>query len=87
MKFTDMAKIEIEDAEGAFTQHDLLDEIAALVDRLGTRTLTARHLQISLPYLSDVMLGRRIISSNLAEKLGFRKVTLFLKDGPKSKER
>jgi hypothetical protein len=60
-------------------EHDLRDELSAAVEREGTQTALARDLGISGVYLGDVLHGRRGISEKLAGKLGWRKVTVFVK--------
>jgi hypothetical protein len=54
---------------------------AALLERVkkaGMAKIAAFRLGISAQYLSDVINGRRDISEQLAEKLGYRKVVMFV---------
>jgi hypothetical protein len=62
------------------TEHDIRDIVNEMVDAKGSKTKVAFGLGISLPYLSDVMLGRRPVGGNLAGKLGgWEKVVVFRK--------
>jgi len=44
----------------------------------GSAKATAIKLSVSPQYLSDVIQGRRAVSSVLAGRLGYRQVTLFV---------
>jgi len=60
------------------TEHDMRDIINDMVDAKGSKTRVAFGLGISLPFLSDVMLGRRPVSGKLAANLGgWEKVVVF----------
>ncbi len=56
---------------------ELLSRIREIVTRLGRQDMAAEHLGISPQYLSDVLHGRREISKNLAERLGYERVVVF----------
>lgn len=45
--------------------------------QLGSQKALAAELGISQPYLSDILLGKREISFQLAEKLGLKKIIRF----------
>lgn len=47
-----------------------LDRLQKLVQQAGSQRQVARDLGISPAYLSDVLLGRRQVSAQLALKLG-----------------
>lgn len=49
---------------------DPLDVLRDLVRHHGSQKAVARHLNISEPFLSDVMNRRRDVSDRLVEKLG-----------------
>ncbi len=79
MKLTDHAFISIHPANKLAVEHDLRDELTAAVDREGTQAVLARDLEVSNAYLGDVLHGRRPISGRLAEKLGWKKMTVFVR--------
>ena len=60
-------------------EHDLRDELTAAVEREGTQTALARDLGISESFLGDILHGRRGISEKLANKLGWKRVTVFVR--------
>jgi hypothetical protein len=60
-------------------EHDLRDNLTDLVERSGTQTALARDLGISGVYLCDILHGRRGISEKLAGKMGWRKVTVYVR--------
>lgn len=61
------------------TEHDMLDAIAAMIETSGTKRGAAARLGISTPFLMDVMIGRRPISAGLAKKMGWERLTLFVR--------
>lgn len=61
-------------------EHDIRDIMSGIVDSSGTRRKVAKHLKVSEQYFGDVLSGKRPISSNLAKKLGLKKVTVFVKE-------
>lgn len=44
----------------------------------GSAKATAKKLSISPQYLSDVIAGKRAVSHILAERLGYKQVTVFV---------
>lgn len=52
----------------------LRDRIA----RTGSQQAAARSLRISPQYLCDVLKGRREISAELARRLGYKRVVVYL---------
>jgi hypothetical protein len=62
-----------------FCDHDIRDIMSGMIDSSGTRRKVAKHLQVSEQYFGDVLAGKRPVSSNLAKKLGLKKVTVFVK--------
>ena len=61
------------------TEHDILDDLTFAVERMGSQTAVAKDLGIGESFLGDILHGRRKVCKYLAGKLGWRKVTVFLK--------
>lgn len=61
----------------ATTEH-LLDDIRLGVRTTGSQKKVAESLGISPQYLNDVLAGRREISEALAERLGYRRIVLYM---------
>ena len=60
-------------------EDDLLDQLSEAVKFEGTQTALAWDLCVSESLLRKVLHGRRGISEKLAGKLGWRKVTVFVR--------
>jgi plasmid maintenance system antidote protein VapI len=60
-------------AKKKYTEQEMVAFLERLIEAWGLRA-TARHLDISAPFISDVIKGRRGFSSNLAVKMGFNRV-------------
>lgn len=56
---------------------DVKQRLIKRAQQLGSRKALAAELGISQPYLSDILLGKREISFQLAEKLGLKKIIRF----------
>jgi plasmid maintenance system antidote protein VapI len=52
-----------------------------LVKKNGSQTAAARNLDISQAYLADILAGKRLVSDNVARKLGYKRVIIFVKEG------
>lgn len=60
------------------TEANLLHELGAMTKTKGSsQSKVAKTLGISSPFLSDVLKGRRDISSRLAEAMGYKKIVMF----------
>jgi hypothetical protein len=60
--------------------HDMNDVLTWLVEvEFGSQTALAKELGISVAYLNDVLHARRPVSAELAEKIGWKRVTVFIK--------
>ena len=59
-------------------EHDLRHEISELVDSLGTKKAAAEKLGISQAYLGDILMGRRGVGEQLAGRLGWKRVPVFV---------
>lgn len=57
-------------ADGIFYDHDLLWILQCRIARDGLRA-TARDLEFSAPFVSDVAKGKRGLSVEMAKRLGF----------------
>lgn len=62
------------------TEKHLLDILRAYVDACGSQTAAAGKLDMSLSFINDVLHERRDPTDKLAKKLGFRRVTRFVRD-------
>ena len=65
------------------TQEKALNIIREMVASEGTQVAVAKKLDISPAYLTDILMGIRPISDNVARKLGYKRVTVYetLKEG------
>jgi hypothetical protein len=61
-------------------EHDLRDQISELV-HTKSQTEAARELMTSTGYFNDVLHGRRSISGRLAQKLGWKRMAVFVRQG------
>jgi predicted XRE-type DNA-binding protein len=59
------------------TQDELSVILRDYVSQFRTKTEAAEALGITLPYLSDILRGNRLISDTVAQKLGYRKETTY----------
>ncbi len=57
----------------------LLAFIKKQITKHGSQAAYAKHLGISQQYLNDVLHGRRDISSELAQALGYERLTIYVK--------
>ena len=66
-----------------FVARNLLQEINARVmaHNQGGQRIVADELGFTASYLNDVLHGKRGISDELARRLGYRKLTVFVRDG------
>jgi len=53
----------------------------------GGATAVAAEIGFSLPYLSDIMASRRDVSERFAEKLGYKRVVVFVPVEPEPEAR
>lgn len=56
---------------------DVKQRLVRRAQELGSQKALASELGISQQYLSDIFLGKREISFQLAEKLGLKKIIYF----------
>lgn len=61
------------------TEHQMRDAITDLVDELGSQVAVADQLRLCPSHLNDILHGRRGISDRVAERLGWRKVSVFVR--------
>lgn len=61
------------------TEHQMRDAITELVETLKTQKAAAEHLGISGVYLGDILHGRRGISDRVAERIGWKRVVVFVR--------
>jgi plasmid maintenance system antidote protein VapI len=63
-------------------KHDeAIELIRGMVKKNGSQFAAAKALDISPAYLGDILAGKRSISDNIARKLGYRRVVVFVKEG------
>lgn len=60
------------------TADDVRDYMRRMVGEAGTQKEAAAILKISPAYFNDALRGKREISSELAERMGFEKVVVFV---------
>lgn len=73
-----MAQASLGDSRMLAIEHDLLDQITDRVLDSSQRQVAA-ELGISTAWLNDVLRGRRSISDHLAERLGWKRVVMFIR--------
>lgn len=59
-----------------YTQQDVLTYLKNFVSDCGSRAEAARRMEITPPYLGDLLLGRREISDTIAHKIGFKRIQM-----------
>jgi hypothetical protein len=59
------------------TEAQLRDELRKRIDAAGTQTNLARELQLSTPYLSDIVNNRAPVSDRVASALGFDRIVEY----------
>ena len=52
-----------------------------MVEKWGSQRKVADQLGISAAFLSDIINGNRPVSNQVAQKLGYKKVVKYAKDG------
>lgn len=62
------------------TQHDLLDELSDRIDEAQTMGAVAEELGVSLSYLSSMLHGSRGVGADVAKRMGWKRVVLFVKE-------
>lgn len=67
-----MAKV----AKGSLTERDALAALVALVETHGSQTAVAQRMNVSIPYINDLIHGRRSFSDAMLERLGLRRVVV-----------
>ena len=78
MKLSTRAERLLDGSARVATEHDILDELTDRV-RDESQRAVASALGFSTPYLNDVLHGRRGISITLAERLGWKRMVVFVK--------
>lgn len=59
------------------SQAEMRDKLRQYVAQFTSQARAAEELEITPPYLNDLLQGKRNISSAIAEKLGFTKKTVY----------
>jgi hypothetical protein len=76
---SDYANDEIPPGSEVSTHHDLLNELSEMVLE-SSQTKIAAQLGITVQYLNDILHGKRIVSSNVAKSIGWKRLTVFVKE-------
>jgi plasmid maintenance system antidote protein VapI len=63
------------------TQDEIKEIIEQMVTTWGSQRKLADHLGISAAFLSDIINGNKPVSNQVAQKLGYKKVVKYAKDG------
>lgn len=63
------------------TQDEILSIIEQMVATWGSQKNVADHLEISNSYMSDILAGKRLVSDEVARKLGYKRVVKYARDG------
>lgn len=79
MKLSTRAERLLDGSARVATEHDILDELTDRV-RDESQRAVASALGFSTAFLNDVLRGRRSISDHLAERMGWERVTVFIKE-------
>lgn len=56
-----------------------IEELKRRIRSKGSQKAVAAELEISPAYLNDILMGKRNLSDNVLEKLGYEKVTVHVK--------
>lgn len=62
------------------TNDELVAEMKAQIKQHGDQKALAERLGISVGFLNDILRGRAPVTKDVAEKLGYRKAVVFIKD-------
>jgi len=60
----------------AMKEVDPIQVLRAFVQKHGSQAAAARRLNISEPYLCDLLYGRRAVSENIQKKLNLRTIVV-----------
>lgn len=63
------------------TQDEIKEIILQMVSKWGSQRAVADHLGISGAFLSDILNGNKPVSNQVAQKLGYKKIVKYAKDG------
>lgn len=69
----------LRDMESLAIEHDLRDQITAMIEASGSQKAAAQELGFSGTFLHDVLHGRAAVSENLALALGWEKLIVFVR--------
>jgi len=61
------------------TPHDMRDELTGMIEAFGSQKIVAIELGISQGYLGDLLHGHRDFSVTIARRMGFERVTVFVR--------
>jgi predicted transcriptional regulator len=61
------------------TAEEARELIRGMVDQMGSQTLVAKDLGVSPTMISDILSGARNVSDKIAQKIGYSKVVVFVK--------
>jgi len=61
------------------TAEEARELVGELVEELGSQSAAAERLGVSKTMVSDILSGARKVTDNIARKLGYSKVVVFIK--------
>jgi len=59
----------------------VMEELKHQIKTKGSQKAVAEEIDISPAYLGDILKGRRDLSDNVVEKLGYERITVYAKSG------
>jgi plasmid maintenance system antidote protein VapI len=66
--------------DNEITQEEILEIIKQMVSKWGTQRAVADHLEISNAYMSDIIAGKRLVSDEVAKRLGYTRIVKYKKE-------
>lgn len=60
--------------------HDMRDVLTDMCDEHFTQAAVARKLSVSPGYLFDILHGKRGVSENMAKKMGWKAITVYVRE-------
>jgi plasmid maintenance system antidote protein VapI len=63
------------------TQAEILEIIKEMAKKWDTQKELAEHLGISNAYMSDILAGIRPVSGGVAQRIGYRRIVKYTREG------
>jgi predicted XRE-type DNA-binding protein len=61
------------------TEHDMRNIITRLIESMGSQKAVAELIGVSQTHLGDLLRGKKPFGRSVAQRLGWRKVTVFFR--------